>query len=379
MIQLCRQLKDNGVSGRIRMPDSFIDHEKLRVWMKLRHHFSGDGDLKHDIDLIWVHWSRCLSEKEARQEEEARRLEGETEDETRTFLAPTPCPPTPARTPGPMTPAPTPGHRPSVLARTPTPCPPTPSRTPTPGPSRPASRTPYPLTPLSSAGPWTPLSAGTPGTPFQYDHDEDRIIDRINIKIESQGKMTGDVFSYGRKESKKVVCMTDCTMKNAEKHKVKVVGVTLQTLKNHARKHHQIDLNIKEKRATVTEAEGITCKHCSQVFSRPQTLRQHIKKIHARDNSDQTPVQQQPPPLLPVQRPAQRTLTFIDSPQSSLHSLPPVHSSPPLHLFDDAVSSIDDLDLSSVMSPGEIQTVVNLIDFDHDSQIMEMLSSGNSN
>ena len=59
-------------------------------------------------------------------------------------------------------------------------------------------------------------------------------------------------------------------------------GITLATLKSHAKKDHSLELNIKEKKAIISSP--LICEYCSKSYARPQTLRNHIKRHH----SDQT-------------------------------------------------------------------------------------------
>ena len=56
-------------------------------------------------------------------------------------------------------------------------------------------------------------------------------------------------------------------------------GITLATLKSHARKDHSIELNIKEKRAI--RSSPLSCQYCAKSYARPQTLKNHIKKHHS--------------------------------------------------------------------------------------------------
>ena len=60
------------------------------------------------------------------------------------------------------------------------------------------------------------------------------------------------------------------------------MGITLATLKSHARRDHSVELNIKEKKAS--PSSPLLCEFCSKSYARPQTLKNHIKKHH----SDQT-------------------------------------------------------------------------------------------
>ena len=60
-------------------------------------------------------------------------------------------------------------------------------------------------------------------------------------------------------------------------------GITLATLKSHARKDHSIELNIKEKKAI--QSSPLICPHCSKPYARAQTLKNHVKRHHSNQNS----------------------------------------------------------------------------------------------
>ena len=62
-------------------------------------------------------------------------------------------------------------------------------------------------------------------------------------------------------------------------------GITLATLKSHAKKDHSLELNIKEKKAIISSP--LICEYCSKSYARPQTLRNHIKKHHSNQTQDQ--------------------------------------------------------------------------------------------
>ena len=65
-------------------------------------------------------------------------------------------------------------------------------------------------------------------------------------------------------------------------------GITLATLKSHARKDHSIELNIKEKKASLSNP--LICEFCSKPYARPQTLKNHIKKHHSNQSQDSRPI-----------------------------------------------------------------------------------------
>ena len=135
-----------------------------------------------------------------------------------------------------------------------------------------STRIPSPWTPRTPATPWTPR---TPGTPL-----EDRVIEEIRLTVHNKGVRTDAVFRYGVKQSNKVICLTDdCKMKHSKANKIRNEGITLATLKSHARKDHHIELNIKEKKAI--RSSPLSCQYCFKSYARPQTLKNHIKKHHS--------------------------------------------------------------------------------------------------
>ena len=284
------------------MPLSFIDHEKLEVWKKLKLKIP-DEDVKKNIDIIWIRWSNILYDKE---KEEAAHEDLNVSDQV---FSPNYTPsvagsPANIRSVSMFSPA-TPGtncHRfsasspvsgssfhssisasPVVAPRhsygtspyTPgasfNQSPFTHARSPfTPG----ASTASSPYTPGSCHTPYTPSTPGGPITP-----SDDVIIEEISIPIFANDQSIDEVFKYGKKRSDKFVCLTpDCKVPYSKNSKIKDQGVTLQTLKNHALKDHSIKVKVKEKKAFLTTP--LKCRVCNKNFSRSQTLKEHELKTH---------------------------------------------------------------------------------------------------
>ena len=71
----------------------------------------------------------------------------------------------------------------------------------------------------------------------------------------------------------------DCRIPHSKTENLKIKGVTLQTLKSHARRDHHFEIKPKEKKGFLTNPHK--CSFCSKSFSRSQTLVKHILKTHA--------------------------------------------------------------------------------------------------
>ena len=130
-------------------------------------------------------------------------------------------------------------------------------------------------------------------------------MEEIKLTVYNGNVRTGSVFKYGVKQSNKVVCLAeDCRMKHSKANKIRLKlciflirvhiplyfrneGITLATLKSHARKDHSIELNIKEKKASLSSP--LICEYCSKPYARPQTLKNHIKKHHSNQSQDSQP------------------------------------------------------------------------------------------
>ena len=168
---------------------------------------------------------------------------------------------------------------------------------------------------IVSPSPITPLNSLTPV--------DDRIKENIFIPVFTKAGEQCGLYKYSLKQSGKVVCMTeDCRVSERKKDKLHNSGVTLQTLRGHARKDHSIELNIKQKRGVTTQP--IICEHCGKPFIREQTLKSHIAKIHKDTGSllPTSPAPVPPPgPALPASYFHSQSLTDLE--QAIQNSLSP--------------------------------------------------------
>ena len=201
------------------MPEEFLDSldSKMGIFKKLKLKIQ-DEEVKKNIDQIWIRWSRILFDKERREEEEKREEEGQRRNEVLFNI--------------------------SVFSPS-------------------CTNTPSVASVIFSP---SPLNSLTPV--------EDRVIENVSIPVykEMNSDEECSVYKYCRKQSGKVVCMTDkCSSKRN-------CSVTLQTLRCHAKKIHSIELYIKQRRGVVTNP--IICQICSKPFTREQTLKKHIEKFH---------------------------------------------------------------------------------------------------
>ena len=111
----------------------------------------------------------------------------------------------------------------------------------------------------------------------------DRVIKYFEIPVfkDSQFGERSGIFRFGKKPSEKYICRTlDCRVAVSKQFRIQIGGVTLQTLKYHARKDHHVQLEFKQNRAYAKDP--ISCRYCFKTFIREQILRDHIKKVHQR-------------------------------------------------------------------------------------------------
>ena len=328
---------DNDTHRRIKMPESFIDHEKLEVWKKLKRKIQ-DEDIKKDIDIIWKRWAGVLYKKEqdAAQEEPNQSNHFAVDQ----VFSPNYTPsvvgsPANIRSVSMYSPS-TPGSN-GLHFSTSSPVPASPY---TPGVSfnqspftharSPAASTvSSPFTPGSCHTPYTP---GTPGGPMTPGNDT--IVEEISIPVYSNNQSLDEIYKYGKKRSGKFVCLADdCNVYDSKNSKIKTEGVTLQTLKSHALKGHSITVKVKEKKAYLTTP--IKCQVCKKIFARAQTLKEHEVKTHQFSRSPSTQSQ----PMVPE---------FKEPDNSTYWSLHPDIN----------------LDINQYLPLDQIQTVQNYIDTD---------------
>eukprot|EP00092_Neocalanus_flemingeri_P003936 GFUD01004237.1.p1 GENE.GFUD01004237.1~~GFUD01004237.1.p1 ORF type:complete len:325 (+),score=47.45 GFUD01004237.1:733-1707(+) len=105
-----------------------------------------------------------------------------------------------------------------------------------------------------------------------------------SISLLDQNKKCCGVYKYGRsRDDKTFICLDG----HCKKTKFKNEGVTRQTLRCHARKTHQIDINFQTKKGEIIRKSWI-CKDCSKSFARNQTLVNHQRTYHPDLNSPST-------------------------------------------------------------------------------------------
>ena len=261
------------------MPAEFLENleSKMGIFKELKLKIR-DEEVKKNIDQIWIRWSRILFEKEKRTEEMSRRndvLGYSFHIGTDSFI---------------LSPS-------------------------------------YTNTPSVASISFTPSPA------------EDRIIEDISIPVYSElsPSQRCGFYKYSRKQSGKVVCNTEhCRVTSSKRDKLQRSGVTLQTLKCHARKDHSIELDIKGRRGQTTQP--IICEYCSRPFIREQTLKSHIAKLHRSTTSESEP----PSPAIPSNN------------QDYLYSLPDLGQSPFSHNLEETIESF--------LTPDQITTVHNYLD-----------------
>ena len=268
-----RQLIDNAQNGNIQMPPSFIDNKKLDMLMLLRKKIQ-EEQVKKDIDLIWAQWSRILYEKEQQeanlllrkkiQEEQVKKdidliwaqwsgiLYKKKQQEA---------------------------NHPNT----------------DPQPSHDGEEVSSPPSVKSVASPGTSLSSPTthpgdvslPQTPRTPDDDKligDPIIIPVFDSDPDGNTFKWGEFKYMKKQSGKVICLNeDCNIPFSQTGRIRHKGVTIQTLKNHALKDHLMKVNFKDLKGI--RANPIKCDLCTKHFSRPQTLKDHVQKIHSAENT----------------------------------------------------------------------------------------------
>eukprot|EP00092_Neocalanus_flemingeri_P053695 GFUD01063179.1.p1 GENE.GFUD01063179.1~~GFUD01063179.1.p1 ORF type:complete len:479 (+),score=50.81 GFUD01063179.1:329-1765(+) len=105
-----------------------------------------------------------------------------------------------------------------------------------------------------------------------------------SISLLDQNKKCCGVYKYGRsRDDKTFICLDG----HCKKTKFKNEGVTRQTLRCHARKTHQIDINFQTKKGEIIRKSWI-CQDCSKSFARNQTLVNHQRTYHPDLNSPST-------------------------------------------------------------------------------------------
>ena len=263
------------------MPADFLEdlESKMGIFKELKLKIR-DEEVKRNIDQIWIRWSRILFEKERRPEEGSRRND--------------------------------------VL-----------------GYSWHIGADSFILSPSYTN---TPSVASIIFTPSPA---EDRIIEDISIPVYSElsPSQRCGFYKYSRKQSGKVVCNTEhCKVSHSKRDRLQRTGVTLQTLKCHARKDHSIELDLKARRGQTTQP--IICEYCSRPFIREQTLKSHIAKLHRGPTSETEPV----PPAN----------------QDYLHSLQDLVQSP----FSPPDNLEEAIDIESLLTPYQINAVQNYLDSD---------------
>ena len=282
------------------MPNEFLENleSKMGIFKKLRPKIH-DDEVKRKIDDIWKRWSRILYDKERKAEDVPRRndifcysIPG-----TDSFL----------------------------------------------------------LSPSYTNTPSVPSVASIMFSPSPLTPAEDRTVENISIPVfrnMTDMKERSGFFKYSTMQSGKVVCMMeDCRVRErSRRHRT---GVSLQTLRAHARKDHSIVLDIKRKRGEI--AEPLNCEFCSKSFIREQTLKNHIAKLHSRISWPATPA---PEPL---------TWSTADP---ILHTVPPaqvvtlnpnIFSGPQSPMVSDGL----DREIQRLLSPNDISLIHNILDLDN--------------
>ena len=215
------QLLENERSeDSIPMPPGFLTEEKVDIWKRLKLKVS-DDNIKKNIEEIWIRWTYNLNNEE-------RRLYSSNSSTT--------------------------GYSSMTVSSV----------------TSPAD---------SMFNSRIPVSSRTSrSTPISTD---DVITQYFSAEIfpDKESEDPCGTFTYALKQSGKYVCLTgDCRVPYSRVHRTRTPAVTLQTLRYHARKHHSIHFNAKKKTAFLSEA--LSCQQCGKKFSRQQTLRSHVEKIH---------------------------------------------------------------------------------------------------
>jgi len=101
-------------------------------------------------------------------------------------------------------------------------------------------------------------------------------IEQMSISFLDKEKKRCGFYKYARStDSSKFFCL-DGKCKNS---KYKNEGVKRETLRNHAKKTHLIDINFQTKTADII-GEVLKCILCNKVFSRNQTFVNHQRRYH---------------------------------------------------------------------------------------------------
>ena len=277
------QLVDNEKSGDIPMPPGFLTEEKVDIWMKLKEKMS-DQETKKNIDFICIRWTLILNNLERAEYSRSSTCTPGSSSMTASSVA------SPAESMF------------SVRSR------------------------------LSSFSEVSGLRSPAPALTVTEDLITQYFTYDIFLSPDSSA-ICGQ-FTYALKISGKYVCLQgDCKVPYSRVHKTRTAGVTLQTLRSHARKHHSINLNVKRKKAFLSQP--FTCQLCNKHFARDQTLRNHVEKFHQDSEAPSLPPTDQNFPVLVRQVPA-------PSPLLSEHQIQQLYSQ---RNGDQAVMLADETDM----------------------------------
>lgn len=292
----------------IPMPEDFLDDEKCNIWKKIKTKLKVNAALDRatnsNIDTIHVQWSRMLFEKESKEangnipyEPSCFMSPGSLASPHQTFyLFPSPKP-SPSESPrssvivnsSPMYFS-SPGASPVQTA--------TPSAgylsSPFSGMSTSSSRFPSPVRSLSrlsstysSPGHFPSPSESPNASSYQNQPERNRQQESVTIKVVTEDNKPVGCFYFARKNDDKYVCQTDgCNISAKKDGRIKVSGVTRETLIAHAAKCHSIKLNLKQKIGIqLGQDQGFICIPCCKRFGRKQTFEKHNTKCHSSTNS----------------------------------------------------------------------------------------------
>ena len=239
------QLVSNERSGDIPMPPGFLTEDKVDIWMKLKEKVS-DDETKKNIDSICIRWTLLLNQLERAE-----------------YSRSSTC---------------TPGSSSMTVSSV----------------ASPAESMFSARSRLSSfsdvSGVRSPPPALTDDLITQYF--------TYNIFLNPDTSVTCGQYVFALKISGKYVCLHgDCKVPYSRVHKTRTAGVTLQTLRCHARKHHSINLNVRKKTAFLSQP--FTCQLCNKHFARGQTLRNHMEKLH-QGPEESAPADENYPGLVPA-------------------------------------------------------------------------------
>ena len=241
------QLVSNEKSGDIPMPPGFLTEDKVDIWMKLKEKVS-DDETKENIDFICIRWTLLLNQLERA-------------DYSRSSTC----------TPGSLTASSVASPAESMFSA--------------------RSR-------LSSFSDVSGVRSPAPSLAVSEDVITQYFTYHIYLKEDTA--VTCGQYSFALKISGKYVCLHgDCKVPYSRVHKTRTAAVTLQTLRCHARKHHSLYLNVKKKKAFLSQP--FTCQLCNRSFVREQTLRNHMEKIHpGSEESTPSAADQNFPALVPA-------------------------------------------------------------------------------